>query len=363
MIGALVAFWRDEALAFLAFSGAALLARPTAAVIILFAGLATLAFEPARRVRTLRLLVATFVVWVAVYLGYERWFVARTALDLGTYSAGSIVDRFHFLTLTDWRRLVWVAVPAGILPFVSLFRFRTQDVVARSAAVATLLSFAVVGIPAFVGLHHFVPMMLLPIAVFWRLLLHNGSGRGRVLGAYALVSLISFGLALPPRFDINRDFRELGRRTLDRTGRFGGEDYTRHRAALMVAQAGAGTLFTPDWDVPDASVDLVGGAQFVYYARQSEPGERTDDTLVLIQSSTEPAPSGAVRVAEAANSTVFVLDSLAWDAVRTAPREVEFLSPLYRVPRATLRQYVGEPAGNYDTSLSNWPVVWKLFQR
>jgi hypothetical protein len=363
VLGAILAFWRDEALTFLALSGVALLARPTAAVIILLAGLGTMVLEPGRRSRTLRLLVGVLGVWVLLYLAYERLFVLRASLDTAEYTAGGIIDRFHFLTFTDWRRLIWVAAPAGFIPFLSLFRLRKLDDVGRSAAVATLLSFGVVAVPAFVALHHFVPMMLLPIAVFWRLQVHERSGSARLLGAYALLSVLAVGLALPPHLGVSRGFRDIGRQTDNRIAGFGGEDYPSHRAAVLAASASLGTLFLADWAVPDAAEELVGGPQILYYADRRERVEPNTDILFLVQSSGDPAPEGALRVSDVGGASAFVLDSLAWQSIRFTPPPGVSLSRLYRVPRATFRQYIGEPAGNYDTSLSNWPVVWRLFNR
>lgn len=362
VIGALVAFWRDDAFFFLGFSALALLARPTAAVLILSAGIATLALEPTRRRRTLQLIGGVCGVWILVYLAYERGFVAQTSLESDAYSTEGLIHRFQFLTMTDWRRLIWVAAPAGILPFLFLFRWRGLDAIGRSAAAATLFSFTIVAVPAFVGLHHFVPMMLIPVGVFWRWISRNPSKRAPILGTYALVALVTFSLGLPPRFHVARDFREIGRIIHDRVGGYGSDDYTLHRDAQMVANAGVSTLFSAGWEVPDPAVELVGGPEFMFYARRGIDVDPTVEPVVLVETTAGPRLDGGIT-AGPDGARFVVLDSLAWQAVRDAERPTVPVSRLYHVPRSTLHRYIGEPAGHYDTSLSNWPVLWRLFQR
>lgn len=360
VLGALLALWRNEATVFLSFAGLALLARPTAVVIVALAALATIVIDPSRRRATGRLLLTALGLWLTLYLLFDRLFM-REVPDGAALTADSLIDRFQYLTFTDWRRLIWVAAPAGVLPFLALFRPSLQDSIGRSLSVATLLSFGLVAIPAFVGLHHFVPVMLLPVAVFWRIQAHRETPHRTLLAAYAGLALVLFAAGLPPRFHVDRTFRDLGRRIEVRSAGFGSDDASRHREGLAVARDAATALFLRDWQVPLESTELVGGPHFIYYADRS--GVPRADGLIVIQAPSAPAPPGTTVLSDQPRARVFVRDSLAWQRERITPRERTSASALYRVPRATLRPHIGERTGNYDINLSTWPLLWRLFQR
>ena len=108
------------------------------------------------------------------------------------YAAGGLIAELRYIQLGDVRRFLFVLVPAGILPGLGLLAWKRQDRVARALTVVTAVYFAVFYLKANIALHHFVPAMLLPLVVFWRLEARGSPSaiRGAAIAAAALVGLL-----------------------------------------------------------------------------------------------------------------------------------------------------------------------------
>lgn len=356
MVGTAYFLWSGSRGWFALFAVLGYLARPTGLLMVLLLGMGVALLARQRRVSTILLVGATIGLWVFLFATYELLYPSIAESALG-YPASSIVDRFQYLRIDDWGRVLYVIVPGGILPALALWAIRRQDPVARSLTFATAGYFLVFYFPAFTNLHHFVPVMILPIAVLWRVVLghkHRPWLSGVVIGT-ALLALV---ISKPRHFELNRDIRDIGRATLYRIGEYGGRDYRNHRQALA-SQALIDTLFAFDWNVDDPSRELVGGEQLIYYAvKDTRPTEATN---YVIQLSSEPPPAGFSLIADAERGAVYVRDREAWQRERHRPRRINYRNPLYAIPRETLFYFRGIPAGNYTINLGTVPGLWRLF--
>ncbi len=327
MCGAAYFLWAEKPAWFIGFAVLCYLARPTGLLVIALFGLGHFLFVPESRRRTGALLAATIGLWGLLYAGYEVLIPALTGARPG-YPAESILGRFRFIRVDDWRRVLFLLVPSGILPAVALFLFRRQDRAAKSLTLATLGYFLVFYFPAFTNLHHFAPVMLLPVIVFWRVALAEHS-RPWLIGATLAAGLTALVLSLPRHFEIDRTLRRIGSMMTYRIGEFGSKDFTAHRSSYEGRELLA-ALFPVDWDVGDPAAELVAAIELVYYADQSIG--RGTATNYVIQPLRSAPPPGFSKIAEHDNGAVYVRDLAQLQRDRSGPSRTDYRSWVCEIP-------------------------------
>jgi len=354
MCGAAYFLWAEKPTWFIGFAVLCYLARPTGLLVIALLGLGLFLFAPESRRRTVALLAATIGLWGLLYVGYEVLIPAFTGARPG-YPAESILDRFRFIRVDDWRRVLFVIVPSGILPAVALLLFRRQDRIAKSLTLATAGYFLVFYFPAFTNLHHFAPIMILPVIVFWRVILPV-QRHPSLIGATLMVGLAALVLSSPRQFEIDRTIRRIGSRMVYRIGGYGSQDFTMHRESYSGRQL-LNALFPADWDVSDPAWELIGGLEFVHYAAT----KITATTNYIIQGPSEVPPLGFSKIAENEIGAAYVRDPVQWQRDRSHPSRTDYRSLLYEIPREGMSSLWGIRAGNYTIDLARLPGLWRLF--
>jgi hypothetical protein len=343
---------------YLPFTVAGFLARPTMLLFVLLLGIAiALIYREHRRARLVMTALAVGT-WIALVIGYENIFLASAAgaAEPG-YSSSSIIDRFRYLTLHDVHRFIYAAVPVGLLPALSLLAFRWQDDIARCLTLVTAGYFFVFFVPAFISLHHFVPAMIIPLIVLWRLIVAHAD---RMLPAVTTgaVTLVCVWLSLPQDFHISRTFTGIGERMAFQIGDYHG-DYPAYRQAIAGSEL-LYTLFRPDWEVDDPAQELVGDNHLLYYASQEKMPGQTIDYRVLPPDAAPP--DSFVRIAADDTGSVWVRDLAILEADRSNPPPTGYRSLLYDIQPDTLFPYRGVPVRNYDFNIGGLPLIRRLFQ-
>ena len=249
----------------------------------------------------------------------------------GEYGVKGLLSRFAFLQFSDWRRFTYVVLPGGLVPALALLGWRRLDVVGRSLALVTIAYFALFFIQAHIALHHFVPVMLLPLAIFWR-----GWGdrvswsRPVLLAAIAGGALVALVLSLPRNSLPYVASREVGSAVEDRT-----VGYDRSAPATFRRSELFANLFPIDWDerVPERSF---GGSPLVwlYYAHRAPAGTRS--TNYVLQDRREPAPTRARLLAMDADASLYVLSDSVWARHLALRPSTPAGSVAYEVPRGIL---------------------------
>jgi hypothetical protein len=351
---ALLFAWEGHLAWMLVFGLLAHLTRPTGALLLVLLAVGVFALpEAARRTQFARL-AAAIVLCVLVSVLYDNVLLPLAAGGLGTSaSSSSILGRIRYLVFTDVERTLFAAVPGGVLPFLALFAWRRQDPFARQITVATLLYFVFFYCQAFIALHHFVPVMILPIVVFWRLAL---AGRWRWRAPAALLAAsVSLMVSLPRSAALGRSTRAIGRTMSLRVGNIAGD-----RRAQRAAIAGASSLFPLEWEVQDPAVERVGEpAALIYYAQS---GRTPDDSVnYVIQPLGTLAPSGFRAVATRDKTVAFVRDTARWQRQRLSPPRPDFRARIYDIPRASMHSSLGVPSHAYQIDLAQVPGLWRLF--
>jgi len=359
-IGATILFlWRGATAWMLAFVVLGYFARPTE---LLFLGLLLLAAFPVagedRRGWMTRAAIG-IAVCIAVNIAYEHVYLPHIAdVSRAGFGSSSILARLQYLTLTDVKRVLFAAVPGGLLPFAWLAVWRRQDKWARQLTLAIAAYFLFFYVQAFAALHHFVPAMVLPIVVFWRSQARE-TNRWAAPVAAALALLCTW-LAVPARRVVDRTPRGIGREVARNAG--DGLAGPAGASESMLRTSALRDLFPKISDHVDPARELVlTHLALLYYAERF--GAAPDSALYVVRPLRAPAPAGMVRVAEDSVSAVFVRDTLRWQWDRTHPPATDYRSRVFAVPATALFPFLGVPAGRYDINLARIPGIWRVFGR
>ena len=129
----------------------------------------------------------------------------------GEFGLKGIVNRLRYVVLTDWQRFAFLIVPGGILPALFLLYWKPQDRLARLISLVTIAFFLFFYFQGFrVLLHHFAPIMLAPLVVFWRSPALTGPAAGALRGVLAFSIAASYWLAWPNEMKMHSFDRSIG---------------------------------------------------------------------------------------------------------------------------------------------------------
>ena len=356
LAGALLGLWERDRSMFFGFVALGYFARPTALLWIVFLGISCLiTLDGDDRRRAVRDLATALGLCVAIAVLYERFFLGWASEGGAANVSGSVFSRYRYLSFLDVRRFLWVMIPGGFLPFAGLVAFRHMDRWSRQLSIVLLLYFINFFFPSFVALHHFAPVMVLPVVVLLRM---DTAGSAWMRRVAPWTCAVGFFLAVPHHFHVDQSSRAIGYRTSYEVGEYLGAPLD-HKEALTAREA-MFELFPATWDVPDPSTERVGaGLPFLYYSARNQVRRTDANYLVLPKDS--PAPRGFAFVGERRNAAAFVRDQGEWERDRSTPPPVEFGNPLFVLSPQTLFFFVGAPAGHYDLDLGTLPVIWRLF--
>jgi hypothetical protein len=252
----------------------------------------------------------------------------------------SLLERFRYVTLTDFRRILFVAVPCGVLPFLALFAFRKQDAAARALTLVTAAYFGFFYVQSRVSLHHFVPAMVIPLAVFWRMRA-RGEDRPLWTAAAAVLAVAALVVSLPADLSPHVEGRTVGSKVVDRRG--GYEEMT--PASLLSGEL-LGELF-PKVHVPEVPDEAYGGSPLVWhhYARRGDEAFPETATY-LLTAADRPAPSGFTLHAEEEGARLWIRSPADLEADLALRPGTGRICDLYRLSKNRLFRGVqreGEP--------------------
>lgn len=345
MLAMLFFFWNDEWGWFLCAAMFTHLTRPTGLLLVGMLGLSLIVMDREKLWPRLFLLGATVGFMLLWTVGFEKLVPRFTDLVIDS-GAGAVAGRFRYLRFDHLQRLLWVVIPAGIVPVLALPLIRRHDAIARTLVAITALYFAHFYVLAFTALHHFAPAMLFPIVVFWRLALKTPATGRRVVVTMAAAAL-ALWLSLPQSFDLDRTMRPIGDATVWNVGNYGGT-YQEYREAFDHSPLLL-NLFPPFWEVEDPGEEFIGSPWL--QIRYSGHGAIGPETNYLAQSLVDPVPAGFTRIAEDSVAALYVKDFARWEADRFRSRNTEWQSPALRVRREVLFAMLGSRAGTYNLDL------------
>lgn len=333
--------WRQEWLFLAVWVLLAIFGRPTGIFVLGLLAVGVFIFFPEKRRSWLPILLGLILSCLFLGLLYDR--VLLPILS-GTaeisFSSSSIIGRIRYIRMFEFLRLNFGIFPVGILPFFALFFFNWQDNYARLISFITLGYFLIFLFVAFTALHHFIPIMVLPLIVMWRIvLLHPVWDRRIVFAAVIFAGVVSLTVSLPRSFTINRTIRSIGQKIDIKLGADQLDFQT-----LISHEGLFSKIVQPDWLVDDPAEELVSTPlALIYYA--TRPKNTDSSGNYLIQLLSEPAPTGYSLVGSDQTASLYVHDQAEWNADRFQNWNTEYRSPLYAIPRGTLYYYRVETKG------------------
>jgi hypothetical protein len=256
------------------------------------------------------------------------------------HDSAGILRRLAYIQVADFRRFIFMIVPGGILPALSILFWRRMPTRARAIALTAIGYFFFFYFQAYLALHHFIPAMLLPLAAFWSGAVPLEPARRKPLRAAAAVCIAAaFVVSLPRVWGIDTTPRTIGGSIDNRL-----EGYERSDPGLFGKIEVLTSLFPFDWDerVPR---EALGGSPLVwnYYSfnspRQAQPA-------YLVADDSAPSPAGAYVVDHKPGIAVYVLDSAAWRRDLAIRPPTPAGSPAYQVERWVMFRTM-KPEGSY----------------
>jgi len=287
VLAAAYTLWAGEVGWFLWLALLSFVARPTGVLLVGLLGVSAAWTTPALRKRVVRWLPMALLIWIGVFVVYENVYIPWASGGQAGYGSGSIIGRFQYLRFDHVAKFIYVIVPAGILPVFACLAIRRHDSISRALVVASVGYFLVFYFPAFTNLHHFAPVMVLPIVVYWRTVIRWTTRWWPTAAALVGIS-IAFGLSRPRHFLVNQTMRRIGWATEYRVGAYDGsaDQYRESVAGLPLFSH----LVRPEWEVVSPEREHVGGAHQWYYAMRPKPESATENYLILPADGIPPVP-------------------------------------------------------------------------
>ena len=253
----------------------------------------------------------------------------------------NLLSRFAFLQVADFRRLLFMIVPAGILPGLSLVLWKWQDQTAKALTLLTLIYFSFFYFQAYTALHYFIPVMLIPLIVFWRIIIHTLS-ESKLKWTYAATTITGIAaliLSFPTSFSIDTSAQAVGETIENRV-----PGYESHNPAVYRSAALFTDLFPYDWDpeVPDRSY---GGSTLVwnfYTFHKKDPHPLIN---YVLQDLHEKPPDEMRLFASNSEFGLYIRDESVLASQRALRPNTPAGSSLYIIPRSFLFHSVSSSGG------------------
>ena len=169
-MGYILAFVEDRRAMMVALGVMSHLSIPTGGLWLLLWPIAVMLVWRPRPWPQLRAAVLTLVIAAAITIALP---VAISGAHLpfpgDEFDAKGIIDRLRFVSIIDWARFGYLAIPIGLTPALFLLTWPWQDRLSRALTLLTIVFFFFFYFQGYrVLLHHFIPAMFPPIVVMWR---------------------------------------------------------------------------------------------------------------------------------------------------------------------------------------------------
>jgi hypothetical protein len=292
-----------------------------------------------RRLAWLKAIGGVLLLCAVVVLAYELLYSRLLLAGFESqFSAKNALRRLFPPVFTQFVRFNALLFPGGLLPALSLLAVRRKEALSFTLAAVTAIYFGVMYLQVWTSLHQFTPVMVLPLAVFWRLTLHRWPRwRPWLLPTLAVTTALALYLSLPPHFQINQTVRRFGQATAFAMG-----NYERDYPSAVAGGRAFYALLPKDYRL-DYPTQAWGSdaASLLYYAHQPKPPGAAIN--YIIQPQTAPPPNYAVWVGAVDGVAVFVVDQAQWqrDLSPNFPRvsQSALYEPIYHRTYAFFRQF------------------------
>ena len=329
-LATVAAFIRGESGWVWAWAFIALLTSPASLVLL---GMTLLGLLVSSRPRPYRLVLTHGIGLAMCLLTLSLVTAGLSALGFpspgGEHSPFALIRRFADIAVADVNRIGWAVLPCGIYPVFGLFMWRRSDQITRALIITTGGIFAMYYLMGSVSLHYFVPVMLIPVVVFWR---QHAEPLARASALVCTLGVcLSLWFSLPATKSIYTASRTIGRQ-IEVLG-FSG--YERMDPEVFAASERLTELFPTDGhpDVPERAYGE-SPLPLLFYAMHA-PLHTTPKSYGLARSDF-PRPRNADEVYRDEAAAVFVYDTVQWQKDRTSKPQASKGKSVFAVPRNVL---------------------------
>jgi hypothetical protein len=225
--------------------------------------------------------------------------------------------------------------------------WRWHDRIGKTFTLVSLTYFLFFYIQGYTVLHYYIPVMILPLVVFWRIERFSRLVRPAVFGMANLwIGLLALGLSLPANPTADLSGRQVGSAIRVATGDYQNLDPTVYRSSMLLAK-----LFPYDWD-PLVPYSSYGASPLVlnYYAHHPSG---TVEPVILVQDQVKAPPSGWVLLLSQEQFRIYVRDLDVLKGLQDLRPPTPAGSPLYSLPRGLIFRSV---------PLTNGPRIYNLVE-
>jgi hypothetical protein len=283
-----------------------------------------------------RTIVKTTVVTLGCLIFFAIVPLVLSALSLPTpgqeYGLVALMKRFAFLQWADWQRILYLVIPCGIFPALILFFvWKRQDRIARVFTVLTMIYFGFFYFQAHISLHHFSPVMLLPLLVFWRndFILHS-QRRKVLLLATAITGIVALVISLPKSFAPDTNARMIGTFVDNRI-----QGYKSLNPEVFKGSDILHNIFPYGWD-PRVPKESYGGSPLVLNYYSFHFTGLLEDTNYVIQKIHETPPPGTKLMSMEGNFALFVRSESIMASHKAIRPSAPVGSPIFSIARGIL---------------------------
>jgi hypothetical protein len=188
-----------------------------------------------------------------------------------------------------------------------MLAWKEQDPVSKALTIVTAGYFLFFFFQSHTAFHHFIPIFVLPVAVFWRTLQSTSNVHSRKFGFLTAVAFTTaFLFSIPSDVRPDDSGRIVGRSIEDRTGGYAESESRAFGRAAILQQ-----LFPGVWDarVPNRSY---GGSWMTWYFYAQRSEQTAESKNYVLQYSFDVPPDGAKLVAKNADAALYVRDLSVW---------------------------------------------------
>lgn len=329
-LGFILAFTRKAYGAIFVFGLLTYMAIPSAPVLIaLFLGAVFLVWRP---IPWVHLILSGLLVGLAFAIGLiVPILLARAGLISASdeFGAGNLLGRLRFVTPFEVERFAYWIVPCGILPALGLLAWFWQDRLARVLALCALGYFGFFYLQAYRVLpHHFAPVPILALIVFWRLAPVRRYP-GPVAGLALAGVLAGLWLAAPAHWAPHTHTADFARQITYEDSRYD----QMAPAEFRIAHDLLGAAFPMDF-ADDAPARRYIGSPLAWYTYAAGPKAADVPAIYVIRAG--PAVAGETQLAQADGHVLVTSDPAAYEADRDRGGLARSLNDLFYVPRRVI---------------------------
>ncbi|MCI0603658.1 hypothetical protein L0156_11675 [bacterium] len=283
------------------------------------------------RPRPLRMLMITAIAVIAGQAVAEisPWIQAlfNQTKPNDVFSAASLLERFHL----DWgspQRIAYLIIPCSIASAVSLLSGRRQDTIGQTFTFVAVTYFLFFYFQRQIGLNHFVPVMILPLVVHWRL--GSESAKRFFVPATAICAVVAFFISLPPDASPDLSSRQIGSAIEDRIGGYEKLDFESLRRQDILKP------LLPSVDSPGVPEEVYGGVPWVWYHYAHRKDHQSRTINYVIQHLSDPPPENMWLLHAQGNSALYLRSPEIWKLHQTLKPHSPPGNPIYTVPKESL---------------------------